>query len=211
VINGHRIENLATQVEEGDDVRVRGRQIYSATPVTVLLNKPRGFLVTRSDERNRRTVYDLLPPEHGTLSHVGRLDKDSEGLLVLTNDGALSQRLTHPSHTIEKEYEVQLDKNFDLAHVEKLVRGFCIEGGRARFEKVRSLGPKTLQITLRQGIKRQIRLMLYHLGYEVERLCRTRIGGLSDKRLPVGACRRLNDKEIARLLKQSAVEPAKKP
>lgn len=209
VINGTRIENLATTVVEGDDVRVNGRRIHAATPVTLLLNKPRGFVVTRSDERGRRTVYDLLPPEYSTLFHVGRLDKESEGLLLMTNDGALAQRLTHPSHTIEKEYEVALDKTFDPAHQEKLLKGFHIEGGRAKFERIHVLAPKVLQITLRQGLKRQIRLMLYAMGYEVERLRRTRIGGLTDYRLPPGACRRLTAKETTLLETKPAAKSSR--
>jgi len=212
VINGTRIENLATQVKEDDDVRVNGRQIHTATPVTLLLHKPRGFVVTRSDERGRRTVYDLVPPEYSTLFHVGRLDKESEGLLLMTNDGALAQRLTHPSHTIEKEYEVTLDKTFDPAHHEKLLKGFHIEGGRAKFERLRILAPKVIQVTLRQGLKRQIRLMLYAMGYEVGRLRRTRIGGLTDYRLPPGACRRLTEKESSLLVAKAATKsPRPKP
>ena len=212
MINGTRIENLATQVKEDDDVRVNGRQIHAATPVTLLLHKPRGFVVTRSDERGRRTVYDLVPPEYSTLFHVGRLDKESEGLLLMTNDGALAQRLTHPSHTIEKEYEVTLDKTFDPAHHEKLLKGFHIEGGRAKFERLRILAPKVIQVTLRQGLKRQIRLMLYAMGYEVERLRRTRIGGLTDYRLPPGACRRLTEKESSLLVAKAATKsPRPKP
>jgi len=212
VINGTCIENLATQVKEDDDVRVNGRRIHTATPVTLLLHKPRGFVVTRSDERGRRTVYDLVPPEYSTLFHVGRLDKESEGLLLMTNDGALAQRLTHPSHTIEKEYEVTLDKTFDPVHHEKLLKGFHIEGGRAKFERLRILAPKVIQVTLRQGLKRQIRLMLYGMGYEVERLRRTRIGGLTDYRLPPGACRRLTEKESALLVAKAATKsPRPKP
>ena len=212
MINGTRIENLATQVNEDDDVRVNGRQIHTATPVTLLLHKPRGFVVTRSDERGRRTVYDLVPPEYSTLFHVGRLDKESEGLLLMTNDGTLAQRLTHPSHTIEKEYEVTLDKPFDPAHHEKLLKGFHIEGGRAKFERLRILAPKVIQVTLRQGLKRQIRLMLYAMSYEVERLRRTRIGALTDYRLPPGACRRLTEKESALLVAKAATKsPRPKP
>jgi 23S rRNA pseudouridine2605 synthase len=210
VINGTRIENLATQVRDDDDVRVNGRRIHSATPVTLLLHKPKGLVVTRSDERGRRTVYDLLPPEYFTLFHVGRLDKESEGLLLMTNDGALAQKLTHPSHTIDKEYEVTLDKTFNPAHEEKLLKGFHIEGGRAKFERVRMLAPKVIQVTLRQGIKRQIRLMLYEMGYEVARLRRTRIGALTDYRLPPGACRRLTEKETSLLVAKSASKPASK-
>ena len=212
VINGTRIENLATQVKEDDDVRVNGRRIHAATSVTLLLHKPRGFVVTRSDERGRRTVYELVPPEYSTLFHVGRLDKESEGLLLMTNDGALAQRLTHPSHTIEKEYEVTLDKTFDPVHQDKLLKGFHIEGGRAKFERLRILAPKVIQVTLRQGLKRQIRLMLYEMGYEVERLRRTRIGGLTDYRLPPGACRRLTEKESSLLVANAATKsPRPKP
>ena len=203
VINGHRIENLSTQVEEGDDVRVNGRRIQVSTPVYLLLNKPKGFVVSRSDERSRRTVYDLLPPEFSSLSHVGRLDKESEGLLLLTNDGSLNQKLTHPSHEIEKEYEVTLDKNYNPEDTAKLLKGIYIEGGRGRFEKVRIAAPNRLHVTLRQGIKRQIRLMFYDLGYEVERLVRTRIGRLIDPKMPLGTYRRLTKLEVATLLEKT--------
>ena len=195
-INGGRIDNLATRVSPGDDVRVRGRRIQQAKPVYLLLNKPRGYVVTRSDERGRRTIYDLLPNEFSSLFHVGRLDKESEGLLLLTNDGDLAQRLTHPSHEIEKEYEVTLDKAFDPAHAQKLLRGIFIEGGRARFERLRTSASDRLMVILRQGIKRQIRLMCYALGYEVERLRRTRIGPVIDRRLPAGSFRHLAPREV---------------
>ncbi|MEI6070935.1 MAG: pseudouridine synthase [Verrucomicrobiae bacterium] len=199
VLNGSRVEKLATQVGPDDDVRVHGRPIRPARPAYLLLNKPRGYLVTRSDERGRRTIYDILPPELATLSHVGRLDKDSEGLLLLTNDGALAQRLTHPSHEIEKEYEVTLDKAFDPAHTPKLLKGIFIEGGRARFERLRLLAPDRVKAVLRQGIKRQIRLMFYSLGYEVERLKRTKIGSITDARIPTGSFRHLTPGEIESL------------
>ena len=208
VINGHKIDQLATQVSEGDDVRVRGRKIQVNTPVYLMLNKPRGFVVTRSDERARRTIYDLLPPEFSHLSHVGRLDKDSEGLLLLTNDGGLNQKLTHPSHEIDKEYEVTLDKDFNPADAAKLLSGIYIEGGRGRFESIRPLSSKKLQVILRQGIKRQIRLMFYDLGYEVEKLVRTRIGKLTDPKMPLGTCRRLSKWEIESLTAQAT--PKKK-
>lgn len=198
-INGKRIQNLATQVAGGDEVRVDGRIVRTATTTAVLFNKPRHFVTTRSDERGRRTIYDILPAEFSTLFHVGRLDRESEGLLLLTNDGALAQRLTHPSHRIEKEYEVELDKPFDPAHAAKLLRGFHIEGGKARFESLRQAGPNCIRVVLKQGIKRQIRLMLYDRGYEVERLRRTRIGRLTDHKLPPGAWRHLTKKELDQL------------
>ena len=201
MINGHRIENLATLVAAGDDVRVKGRPVHAAPLVTLLLNKPRGYVVTRSDEKGRRTVYDLLDEGHANLFHVGRLDKESEGILLMTNDGALAQKLLHPSHGVEKEYEVEIDKAFDPELTAKLLRGVHIEGGRGRFESVRIVGPKILRVVLKQGIKRQIRLMLYRLGYEVERLRRIRMGQLSDFKLPPGAWRPLSVKELDLLAK----------
>ena len=209
VINGHRIESLATTVAPGDDVRVKGRPVHAAPLVTLLLNKPRGFVVTRSDEQGRRTVYDLLEEGHGNLFHVGRLDKESEGILLMTNDGALAQKLLHPSHGVEKEYEVELDKAFDPGFTAKLLRGVHIEGGRGRFESVRIVGPKLLRVVLKQGIKRQIRLMLYRLGYEVERLRRIRMGSVTDFKLPPGAWRPLTAKELDLLAK--AAKPAGRP
>ena len=206
VINGHRIDNLATLVDPGDDVRVKGRPVHAAPLVTLLLNKPRGYIVTRSDEKGRRTVYDLLEEGHANLFHVGRLDKESEGILLMTNDGALAQKLLHPSHGVEKEYEVEIDKAFDPELTAKLLRGVHIEGGRGRFESVRIVGPKLLRVVLKQGIKRQIRLMLYRLGYEVERLRRIRMGQLSDFKLPPGAWRPLSVKELDLLAK--AAKPA---
>jgi len=202
-LNGSRVEKLATTVGDDDDVRVHGRQIRVARHIYILLNKPKGFVVTRSDERGRRTVYDLLPPELGNLGHVGRLDKDSEGLLLMTNDGGLAQRLTHPSHEIEKEYDVTLDKAFDTANIPRLLRGIYMEGGRARCERVVPVASKRVKVVLRQGMKRQIRLMFYALGYEVERLARIRIGPLRDEGLPSGRFRALTPREVEALAKPS--------
>lgn len=210
VINGHKTTNLATLVAEGDDVRVDGRPARVAPQLTILFNKPRGYVVTRSDERGRRTVYDLLPESHASLFHVGRLDKESEGLLLMTNDGVLAQELTHPGHGIEKEYEVELDKAFDPSHAEKLLKGIHIEGGKGRVERLRSITPTKLSVVLRQGIKRQIRLMFYDLGYEVERLRRVRIGKLQDHRLPAGAWRPLSVKEVGQLCQTPEKTPARK-
>jgi len=206
-INGHYIRDLATTVETDDDVRVTGRPVRPMALTYILLHKPRGFVCTRSDEKGRKTIFDLLPAHYGTLFHVGRLDKDSEGLLLLTNDGALSQRLTHPSHEVEKEYEVLLDKPFDLADKPKFLRGFHIEGGRAKMERLNLVKLTFLKVVLRQGIKRQIRLMFYKNGYEVKRLLRSRIGAMEMKTLGPGQWRQLKAREVRAL----AEAPAKKP
>ena len=199
-INGHFIRDLATIVQSGDDVRVAGKPPPRPSPlVYIRLHKPRGVLCTRSDERKRSTVFDFVPAHFGRLFHVGRLDKDSEGLILLTNDGALSQRLTHPGHEVEKEYEVLLDRPFEAQHAPRLLRGFPIEGGRAKAERIQIVGPTLVRIILRQGIKRQIRSMFFRIGYEVKRLLRTRIGGLALGGLEPGRWRMLSAREVALL------------
>ena len=177
-INGRVVTDLATQVGPTDAVKVGSRLLRTEQKITVVLNKPRGYVCTASDERDRKTIFQLLPPNWPRVYHVGRLDKDSEGLLLVTNDGELSLALTHPRYKIEKEYEVLLDKPFDPKDREKILKGFHIIGGRAKAEWVEILAPTHLRLVLTQGIKRQIRLMLYDLGYEVERLARIRLGSL---------------------------------
>jgi 23S rRNA pseudouridine2605 synthase len=198
-INGHFIRDLATSVLADDDVRVSGRRARAALPVYILLNKPRGYVCTRSDEKGRKTIFDLVPAHHGRLFHVGRLDMESEGLILLTNDGDLAQRLTHPAHEIEKEYEVLIDKPFDPALATKMIKGFMIEEGRARMEHLHIIAPQHLKVVLRQGLKRQIRHMFYKMGYEVKRLMRTRIGGVEYGGINAGQWRPLKPKEIAML------------
>jgi 23S rRNA pseudouridine2605 synthase len=199
-INGHFVRDLATVVQPGDDVRVAGKPPpRPARAAYLLLHKPKGIVCTRSDERKRTTIFDFVPGHFGRLFHVGRLDKESEGLILLTNDGTLSHRLTHPTHEVEKEYEVLLDKPFDAAKLSKLLRGMVIESGRARVERARIVGPALLHVVLRQGLKRQIRLMFPKLGYEVKRLVRTRIGPLKLGTLQPGHWRLLDEREVALL------------
>lgn len=207
-INGRVVTDLATQVGSDDAVKVGSRLLRPQQTLTAVLNKPRGFVCTASDDLDRKTIFSLLPPNWPRVYHVGRLDKESEGLLIVTNDGDLSLALTHPSFKIEKEYEVLLDKSFDLKDREKLLRGFLIMGGRAKAERVEVLAPTHLRMVLAQGIKRQIRLMLYDLGYEVERLARIRIGPLKIGEMRPGEWRMLNAKEVAAL--KSGASPAPK-
>jgi len=208
-VNGRVVTDLATQVGPDDAVKVGNRLLRSEQPLSVLLNKPKGYVCTADDERDRKTIFELLPANWPRIYHVGRLDMDSEGLLILTNDGDLSLALTHPRYKIEKEYEVLLDKSFDLKDREKLLRGFHIMGGRAKVERLEVLGPQHLGLTLTQGIKRQIRLMLYELGYEVERLARVRLGPLKIGEMHPGEWRLLSAKEVAML--KAAVPADAKP
>src|SRR3954470_14979330 len=198
-INGRVVEDLATQVGPDDTVKVGSRVLKAEEPVHAVLYKPRGYVVTASDERDRKTIYELLPEDWPRVFHVGRLDKDSEGLLIVTNNGDLSLAITHPRFKIEKEYEVMIDKAFDPAHREKLLRGFHIIGGRAKMEAVTQTAERKLRVVLRQGIKRQIRLMLYDIGYEVERLVRTRIGPIRIGDMEPGQWRMLTKHELAAL------------
>lgn len=207
-INGHVITELATKVAPGDAVKVGSRLVRAQHTLTAVLNKPRGYVCTASDDLDRRTIFELLPPTWARVYHVGRLDKDSEGLLIVTNDGDLSLALTHPRYKIDKEYEVLIDKPFDPKDREKLLRGFHIIGGRAKCERVEQLGAQHLKLTLTQGIKRQIRLMLYDLGYEVERLARVRLGALKVGELRPGEWRLLTPSEINALKAPSVARAA---
>ena len=212
-INGRVAENLATEVSGEDFVKLGGKRVMPEKRLYILLHKPRGFLSTAADTHDRRTIFDLLPANWPRVFHVGRLDRDSEGLLILTNDGDLSLHLTHPRYKIEKEYEVLLDRPYDAAAgTPKLLHGVNIEGGRARADAVKQIAPNGIRIVLRQGLKRQIRLMLYKVGYEVERLIRTRIGPLRLTDLRPGEWRFLTEVEVKMLQAKpaGAEEPAKR-
>jgi len=199
-INGQICQNLATEVSDQDFVKIGSRRVQPEKPLYVLLHKPRGYLCTASDTHDRRTIFDLLPGHWPRLFHVGRLDRDSEGLLIMTNDGDLGLHLTHPRYKIEKEYEVLLDRPYDAAKsTPKLLQGVNTEHGRARADSVRQLSPVLLRIVLRQGLKRQIRVMLYKAGYEVKRLIRIRIGPLRLTELKAGEWRLLTAAEVKAL------------
>jgi len=183
--------------------------VHAFAPRTILLNKPAGYTTTRSDRHAERTIFDLLPSDTGHLFHVGRLDKESEGLLLLTNDGVLAQDLMHPSKGVDKEYEVVLDKTFTESDASALRRGTWIEGSVARIESVRNLAPNKIQIILHQGIKRQIRVMLGQLGFKVKRLTRVRLGPLTLRGVKPGSYRDLR-KEDLETLKKALKDPKSK-
>lgn len=172
-------------------------------PVTLAMHKPRGVICSNRDPHHSRTIFDLVPPPWNRmrLFCAGRLDKDSEGLLILTSEGDLSQRLTHPAHQVIKRYLVTLTRPFDQQHGPMLLRGLMVEGELLKAEKVvpvkkGRLAPDTLEVHLGHGRKREIRRMLEFLGYRIDRLCRFQIGNLTLRGLGPGRVRLLGRKDI---------------
>jgi 23S rRNA pseudouridine2605 synthase len=198
-INGKVCTDFSAQPEAHDHVKVDGKIVRVAPPLTIVLHKPAGFVSTRKDQHARDTIFDLLPQNFSRLFSVGRLDAQTEGLLLLTNDGELAQRLTHPRYKIDKEYEVTLDRPWDAALAPKLMRGIFLDGERARIARLHSVAPTRLRVVLRQGINRQIRRMFHEIGYDVKRLVRIRIGNLRLGDVPRGHWRALTKRELENL------------
>jgi 23S rRNA pseudouridine2605 synthase len=209
-VNGTYVRDLATRISDEDDVRVHGRSVHAIASRTILLNKPAGYTTTRGDRHAERTIFDLLPSDCGHLFHVGRLDRESEGLLLLTNDGAMAQELMHPSKGIEKEYEVVVDRPFTSKDAAALLKGTWIEGSVARVQSVRTLGPTKIALILHQGLKRQIRVMLGQLGFKVQRLVRVRIGPLTLRGVKAGSYRELRQEDLEALRKAASAPKPKK-
>lgn len=187
-----------------DQVRCHGQLVKSvARRIVLLMNKPRGYLCTNLDSHGGQTVFELVPPEYEAfrLFCVGRLDKDSEGMLLLTNDGELANRVMHPSGGVIKRYEVTLNRDYDPALTPRLLKGAVEEGERLRFRKVIRLPdhPAHLEVHLDQGRKREIRRLFEIFGFHVRTLRRFQMGALVMKRMPPGDCRPLSVKEIGML------------
>ena len=206
-LNGEACTNPATRVDAGDVVRLQGKRVSPRKTTTILFKKPRGYVCSKQDELGRATIYELLPPKLQHLNHVGRLDRDSEGLLVLSNDGDLANRLTHPRNKVEKEYRVTLSTPPDNRDLKKLLEGVYTPEGRARAKSFKRLSPRRLSLILETGLKRQIREMFTTLGYQVEKLFRVRIGRLTDPDLRIGRWRHLEAHEIELL----SLDPKEQP
>lgn len=200
-INGQTCTDFSAQPTARDHVKVDGKLVHVDLPLTIVLHKPAGFVSTKSDPHARDTIFDLLPPKFRRLFNVGRLDAQSEGLLLVTNDGALAQRLIHPRYKIDKEYEVTIDRPWDPSLTPKLLRGIFLDGQRAKITRLHSVTPTKLRIVLRQGINRQIRRMFETLDYRVKGLTRIRIGNLRLGGLPRGHWRPLTKRELENLTK----------
>ena len=189
-----------------DDIRFDGERIAKQRPAYWIVNKPRGVVTTMRDDGGRRTVVSLVPTNAGRLFPVGRLDKETSGLLLMTNDGDVAHALLHPSHGNEREYRVNVKGLLDTKGIKSLERGVTLEEGRTasvRVEDVRhdpESGTSSLSLTLDEGKKRQIRRTLLVLGFPVRRLVRVRMGPLRLGRLAVGEARTLRSDERQALL-----------
>ena len=195
VINGETCLSPGYRVQPEDFIKVNGRRIEPLEIQSIVLHKPAGLVCTRSDENNRATIYELLPPRLHHLAHVGRIDLDSEGLLILSNDGELTQALTHPSHKIEKLYQVTTENAFENSILNQLEKGVFTEVGKARAVSVKRISSRRLEMVLNTGLKRQIRYMIQAVGHRVKRLVRLKIGELTLDTLKPGKWRILGKSE----------------
>ena len=214
-VNRRVVDELPAFVDpETDVITVNGRRIHAEPKVYFLLNKPKGIICTNSDPQGRRKAIDLVRVPHRIFC-VGRLDVDTTGLIVLTNDSELTNKLTHPRYELAKTYVVGVKGYVSSDHVEKLKKGVWLAEGRTARTGVkilkRSHTESIIEITIRQGLNRQIRRMLAKVGLDVKSLKRTRIGKLTTKGLGSGKSRQLTKAEIAHLKRITKHDQSKGP
>jgi 23S rRNA pseudouridine2605 synthase len=221
VVNGQVQKELGSRADpDSDAIVVDGVPVHRDRFRYVLLNKPRGVITTAHDDRGRRTVIDLIPPGGPKLHPVGRLDLESEGLVLLTNDGTLTDLLTHPRNEIEKEYLVEIDQPLGNRDLERLVRGLESEGERLKASSARRTLPPAdrsaesattwISITLKQGRKREIRRLMSALERRVLTLRRVRTASLHLGDLPMGQTRSLKDPEVLALYRAAKGTPPRR-
>ena len=203
-VNGEVVTEPGHRVKPTDKVAYRNQPIEPETQrIYILLNKPKNTVTTVSDEKNRRTVMDLMDPTIKLRIYpVGRLDRETTGLLLLTNDGDLAKKLSHPSHEVTKIYHVVLDKPITEKHLQQIQDGLTLEDGLAPVDKVSYVKDKDkneVGIEIHIGRNRIVRRIFKHLGYHVVRLDRTYYAGLTKKDIPRGKYRLLNDREVLML------------
>jgi 23S rRNA pseudouridine2605 synthase len=212
-VDGQVVRELGTKVEPSQEVCVDGQPLKLEKPVHYLVNKPRGYLCTNHDPAGRPLATDLVPHVPERVYTVGRLDEDSEGLLLLTNDGDLAFRLMHPRFGVEKTYLVQVAGHPERSDLEQLLKGVWLSDGHVRarhVKRLKSQGESTwLQIILSEGKNREIRRMLARLKHKVMRLRRTAIGPVGLGKLAVGKSRPLRPIEL-KLLREAVERTARK-
>ncbi len=202
-IAGRVVTDPARDVDESSGVEVDGRAVFPEATEVWLLNKPAGVTSTAREPGRRQAVVELVDSTR-RLYPVGRLDADSEGLILVTNDGELANRLMHPRYEVPRTYRVTLTRAPDDADLRRLRAGVELEDGPTAPARVNRTGPRTFELTIREGRNRQVRRMVESTGHRVRALQRVQLGSLTLGRLQVGAARRLRHDEIDRLWKDSA-------
>lgn len=203
-VNGKVIKELGTKVKLSDSVTVNGDPVaYYTKNIYILLNKPKDAITTTSDELGRKTVMDIVKRRERVFP-VGRLDRNTTGVLILTNDGELANRLTHPSYQIEKLYKATLDKKLNFEHAKKLAEGVELEDGKTApcFIFIEPTDNTKITIVLKEGKYREIRRMFEHFGYIVKKLDRKEFAGITNTGLKRGEYRFLTTNEINKLKKR---------
>lgn len=200
-VNDVAVLEMGYKVKPSDIVKFKNRKVQNEKKVYVLLNKPKGYLTTVSDDRERKTVMELVSTVKDVrLYPVGRLDRNSTGILLMTNDGELAQKLSHPSGEVTKVYQVELDKPLDQKDLLKIREGVELEDGKANVDQVEYTLPrgddKHVGIELHSGKNRIVRRIFESIGYEVQKLDRVLYAGLTKKNLPRGKWRFLTEKEV---------------
>ena len=201
-VNGKVVAEMGYQVSASDTVTYNGKKLSAEKFVYILLNKPKGFVTTTKDPHAEKTVMDLVKKaSEERLYPVGRLDKETTGLLLITNDGEFTQKLTHPSNNIAKIYKATLHKPIAKNDQLKLVEGVELDDGKSHFDELSILtqDKKEVGVEIHSGKNRIIRRMFEHLGYHVRKLDRVTFAGLTKKDLPRGKYRFLTDKEVFNL------------
>jgi 23S rRNA pseudouridine2605 synthase len=202
-VNGETVTEMGYKVKRNDVVRFDGRLLNPEKKEYILLNKPKNFITTTSDEKGRRTVMELISSAtNARLVPVGRLDRNTTGLLLFTNDGDLAKKLTHPKYGVRKLYHVVLDKNLKAADLKKIRDGIELEDGLISVDEIsyiQTAPKKEVGIEIHSGRNRIVRRIFEHLGYEVTKLDRVIFAGLTKKDLPRGHWRHLSRQEIINL------------
>ncbi|MFW6437464.1 MAG: pseudouridine synthase [Armatimonadota bacterium] len=212
-VNGKKIEKLGVKASPDDDIRVDGRPInIPKGHVYLVLNKPPGYVTTKDDPHGRPTVMDLVPNElRDRVFPVGRLDQDSTGLLMLTDDGNLAQRLLHPKHHVEKEYLADVEGTPSESQLRRLRSGVELEDGRTQPAEVmlvaQGSGEARLRVTITEGRNRQVRRMCAAIGHPVRRLKRVAMGPLRLGELSLGAVRKLTESQVQALRQAAGMPP----
>jgi 23S rRNA pseudouridine2605 synthase len=200
---------LNTFVETGDRVEVDGREVSAQPLAHLLLHKPAGVVTTASDPQGRPTVVGLIPRDVRVVP-VGRLDVDTTGALLLTNDGELAHRLAHPKYEVEKVYEAEVEGEPSDETLRRLAEGMKLEDGMTAPAEVRRLGPSTIELSIHEGRNRQVRRMLEAVGHPVRALLRSRYAGLTVEGLAPGEWRALAPSEVERLAAATRTRPAQR-